>query len=658
MRLGQKKGKSLSYEYRIIIDNPVFSFTESTVNEFYNSIKESTFFRDLEVLIVNTLPGCHSIETVLSHKKRNHILFDDVDYRLKQSGYSLSARARPGTNSNILSVKFPSTRGMRIGEYVPRESIGIDFTECCFNEINGVCEILSEAYEKREYELVMQMTGRLLPLLNIPINEVNDPLSRIERLSSIIPTIRYISFRWEVNFFVHSTNGIKREVFFIALEQIQPTSDVGIPDGKPLSQMHLVSKIHHLLDSEFFYDQIEYCNECLKSLSINAFDNLFKVSRPENEKNMEGHFSRPCSYLLNAPDTNVYSLISERSTGFVERCRWRPRQTTLMIHHDGQYNIFIYSIIEDGASPISFPPVQLSTNNLARLKDLLINLRKEINSCIIRKQKPNDIIEKIVRPLGTILLPDELKIYLSSIAGHDPIELHLSFNPDLSAIPWEKMLSGETNGNLIFVRRFSNRFNAINAWKRADGFLFIIGSGIGIEGFSKSIECMYQHLVNGITENVEIIHAQNYRSILKKLTYIRYKAVIYTGHGRSGSDKEDSGWICQDGSVFNCNHLESLRQMGTAPELIFANACESASSLPFSDVSMPCSALYAGCRAYIGSPWLLDFEKSKFFLERMTGIINDGWKNVVECFSESVNVFTKHYGENDTYIDNIIIYIR
>ena len=68
-----------------------------------------------------------------------------------------------------------------------------------------------------------------------------------------------------------------------------------------------------------------------------------------------------------------------------------------------------------------------------------------------------------------------------------------------------------------------------------------------------------------------------------------YRVILYFGHADFDDSIEKTGWVCNDGSIFDISALDVFYD--NAPELIIANACQSARAVPFRKNSFAYGAL-------------------------------------------------------------------
>ena len=247
------------------------------------------------------------------------------------------------------------------------------------------------------------------------------------------------------------------------------------------------------------------------------------------------------------------------------------------------------------------------------------------------------------------LLPEEVAQYLKKNSGK---ELSLLLDEETAGIPWEICLHRKYGISLpVFRRPHRDREYERDDTDGGMGVLFIAGPDPEheIPDYERLIEELKMRLIhnNGDCKNVS-----RKEELYQLLSNVQCKILIYFGHAVFDSDPEKTGWQMSDG-IFTGGDFSALR--GNNPEMIISNACQSARSVPFEKNSFAYAVLKY-CNSYIGTNWLLEAERSGFFLERMvSGMLKksfDPWTAYRATFSE----LEKKFGDDDILLYNYLFY--
>jgi len=248
------------------------------------------------------------------------------------------------------------------------------------------------------------------------------------------------------------------------------------------------------------------------------------------------------------------------------------------------------------------------------------------------------------------LLPDEVAQYLKKNSGK---ELSLLLDEGSAGIPWEICLNRKYGIPLpVFRRPHRDREYMRDDTDGGMEVLFIAGPDPEheIPDYEKLIEELKTKLIRNIVIDCKNVSMKE--ELFRLLSDIQCKILIYFGHAVFDSEPEKTGWRMSDG-IFTGDDFCALR--GNNPEMIISNACQSARSVPFEKNSFAYSVLQY-CDSYIGTNWLLEAERSGFFLESMVkGMIEkslDPWTAYRATFSE----LEKTFGKDDILLYNYLFY--
>ncbi|MFC1670798.1 CHAT domain-containing protein [Spirochaetota bacterium] len=258
-------------------------------------------------------------------------------------------------------------------------------------------------------------------------------------------------------------------------------------------------------------------------------------------------------------------------------------------------------------------------------------------------------ISNLIRPL---LIPNNLHQKLGKMNDE---EIRLILDEEVTGIPWEIYLSKTYNISLPILRiphKNEEFVDSENTDKR-EGVLLIRGSGSEIPNFDSYINSM--QIACSTFSPFKFLEARNRDELKMHLAEnSTYRIILYFGHAEFDENSEKTGWVCNDGSIFDISALEVLYD--NAPEIIIANACQSARAIPFRKNSFAYGALKSGCDTYIGTNWFLEIERSKLFLmEMIDGLLNKE-KSTEDSFRNSLNSLRKKFGDGDISIYNYVYY--
>jgi hypothetical protein len=153
---------------------------------------------------------------------------------------------------------------------------------------------------------------------------------------------------------------------------------------------------------------------------------------------------------------------------------------------------------------------------------------------------------------------------------------------------------------------------------------------------------------------LDVLTAGSPQEIVARLSRHSYDMVIYHGHHVYSRDSSSTGWLCRDDRLFTLEHLAGLDEQ--VPHVIIANACETARHEGEFNRFFAVQALSRGCRAYIGSHWLLEYKRSETFLLEFLHQRFRLLRPLRDAYRLSLNELARVYGEDDYSLSGYVYY--
>lgn len=344
---------------------------------------------------------------------------------------------------------------------------------------------------------------------------------------------------------------------------------------------------------------------------------------------------------IQKPD-NLFALLETAPANSL-RIRFIPETNTI------EYEALIYGIEHRrlGAKIIK-------KNHTQSLAHIINNFYNSMNYSILYNSNACTELIHFGTTLKSLLFTKELTTFLTKNSN---ILTHLIIDEELHAIPWEIILS-QCNVSLPLIRIPNRDINyTVNVQSgKSKSVAFITGSGSNIPDFNETVHKIKLLLSKEKSIILHTIDAKNsfaLKSFFAQHSHKPFSLVIYYGHAQFGNCNDNTGLVCQDGSIFSTDDLDVFDTF--PPQCMLVNACQSARCDLFSKNSFAYAALKAGVETYIGTDFLLEFNKSKVFIQSFIHhIIND--ETYVNAYKKTIADIEHTFGNNDVTIFNYICY--
>lgn len=307
---------------------------------------------------------------------------------------------------------------------------------------------------------------------------------------------------------------------------------------------------------------------------------------------------------------------------------------------------------DEYGTPYRFTLKGLSDSIVGTVREEIDSLYERINANILRGDDSGRELDELAGLVRSMLMPPGLDERIRE--ARDGLRLHL--DTELAGIPWE-LAFNRLYGTPLPVARM---FNLTMDYRRPgpgapakQGLLVIRGSGEGLPRFDE-IAALPGELAARFGLKARGVRAESRGALIKELGARRYDTVLYFGHSEYGPAEENTGWRCENGEIFNCSDLRCLE--AAPPDLIISNSCHSARSMPFAAHSFARGAIRAGARAYIGTRWFLELERSRVFLEGLTGAAPARQTPTARAFARALRTLEERFGERDISLYNYVYY--
>ena len=268
--------------------------------------------------------------------------------------------------------------------------------------------------------------------------------------------------------------------------------------------------------------------------------------------------------------------------------------------------------------PIDFAKIE-------HLNNEIIAFINRANQRSVLNQDSTAELKKSARLLYDLLLTRQVKNQLSSLGI---VNLLLSLDERLISIPWELLFDGKdflclkfNLGRSIRTQTFSTQpqYRSIPSKPR----ILILANPTG------DLKSAYQeglYTKNCLTKKGKLnvdFKAQDIDSNYVRKNLRDYDIIHFAGHCEyNRKNPEESGWILSDGWVSARDFL-ALGENASLPNIIFANACQSArttdnlldSQAQSNIYGLAQAFLFAGVRHYLGSFWRIEDKFSGKFAE-------------------------------------------
>ncbi|HSV96931.1 MAG TPA: CHAT domain-containing protein [Spirochaetota bacterium] len=325
-----------------------------------------------------------------------------------------------------------------------------------------------------------------------------------------------------------------------------------------------------------------------------------------------------------------------------------PRLTVSLVPATGAA---VFNFDADG-TPYKFTLSDLSDSVVETVRAEIDAIYARINANVLRGEDSQRELDDLAGLVRSMLMPQGLDERIRGAAGG--LRLHL--DTELAGIPWEVAFN-RLYGTPIPLQRMFNRtidYRRLEpTTQKKEGALVILGSAEGIPLFGEIADWLGAYSLRSPVK-IRTAVAESRGALQKELGTRRYDAVLYFGHSEYGPSEEETGWRCVNGEIFHCGSLRCIEN--TPPDLIISNSCHSARSMPFAAHSFACSAMRAGVRTYIGTRWLLEFERSRAFLEAVTDAMLVPRVSPARAFARALAALAERFGGRDIALYNYVYY--
>lgn len=344
----------------------------------------------------------------------------------------------------------------------------------------------------------------------------------------------------------------------------------------------------------------------------------------------------PGSEILYILDSKK-KIITELKTVSKLRVTYDAEQFKISFYldHNGRSYSFGYQRLKEGD--------KLSISNT--FKSLYSSLNNSIinNSPVIDKE-----LKQLVKYISSMLLPKELKKFFKDESFS---EIQLILDEELIAIPWELVLNSIAIQSPIFrVLHRTKEFHDHERTVKNKNAIMIIGS-------MDNIPFCYDELrARLIANKIDIMEAKNSLQLKETIAlgnFSNYSTVIFFGHAVYGDDEASTGMVCMDGSIFSIEDCDVF--LDSPPQCLLVNACQSAYGNLFSKHSLACAILKTGVQVYIGTHFLLEFNRSMTFLESFYKYISLR-RSYHDAYVMAIEELKRIYGKDDISLYNYIYY--
>jgi len=302
--------------------------------------------------------------------------------------------------------------------------------------------------------------------------------------------------------------------------------------------------------------------------------------------------------------------------------------------------------------------ISLNRQERENLSRRLDQLNLQINATLERDgEEFTGIFERVSNLVCTMLLTRELDLRLER---GDIGNLNLVMDEELTPFPWEAVLSDRYGLPLPMARIPQKDMDFADDCTPGDDtherVLLVSGSGEGIEGFNGHVNTLKAGLVpTGGRHHFTSLTAESSHQLKFFLGESRkFSTIIYYGHASYGDSPESTGWICGDGSIFSVEDCSIF--YNRPPRMVISNACQSARGELFSRNSFAYALLKAGTQTYIGTNWLLEFQRSSVFMKRFLDDLVGKKKTPFQAFTSAHRALAKKFGEDDISLYNYVYY--
>ena len=302
--------------------------------------------------------------------------------------------------------------------------------------------------------------------------------------------------------------------------------------------------------------------------------------------------------------------------------------------------------------------VTLGMQERETLGQRLGQLNREINATLEKDGKDfPGILDRVTNLVCSMLLTRQLDQRLEK---GDTGSLNLVMDEELTAFPWEAVLASRYGLPLPMARipqkdmDFAD--NLVPGDDMGERLLLVSGSGEGINGFSQQVNT----LKVGLAPAREGVHftsvtAENSHQLKLYLGESNpFSTIIYYGHAAYGDSPESTGWICEDGSIFSVADCSIF--YNRPPRMVISNACQSARGELFSRNSFAYALLKAGTQTFIGTNWLLEFQRSSVFMKRFLDELVGKKKAPFQAFTSAHRALGRKFGGDDISLYNYVYY--
>ncbi len=296
---------------------------------------------------------------------------------------------------------------------------------------------------------------------------------------------------------------------------------------------------------------------------------------------------------------------------------------------------------------------KLKPEEIDKLVDYVNRFYMDINASIINNSYSTINMGKYALSFKTLLFTKELNHFVSI---HNNLT-HLVIDNELSAFPWE-FIFAHCNVSLPLFRIPNRDSNFIenNKCNNQKSIAFITGYGENLPDFATTVHNIKLLLSKEKQFSLATITAKN--SFELKKFFAEYSSnpftvVIFFGHAAFGNCSENTGLICQDGSIFSIEDCDVLS--GSPPECILINSCQSARCSLFTPNSFAHAVINSGVETYIGTHFFLEYKRSICFLQSFLKAIACN-HTYADAYKYSIDSITQQFGKNDISTYNYVYY--
>ena len=263
------------------------------------------------------------------------------------------------------------------------------------------------------------------------------------------------------------------------------------------------------------------------------------------------------------------------------------------------------------------------------------------------------------------LLTRQVKDRLSE---YKSAHLIVSVDEKLADIPWELLYDGSSFLSLKFNMGRAIRTGSIDTNPRYRTLnntlkmLILSDPTCDLKSAYEEGVAIKDYLGNNKNQISVDFKSRNIDRVYLKKNLRDYDIVHYAGHCQyDANDPASSGWLLSDG-VLSAKDFMVMGEALPLPSIIFANACQSAPSLPFMHIhanrqmySLAQTLLFSGVRHYIGTLWKIGDGAGFLLAKKFYSRIKKGF-SLGEALRLARIESAEKYGSSSIFWANYILY--